>query len=72
MTFSHEALLYDGPRDLPSRVMPFIEEGLDAGEPTMVALRVGAIEELCDRLGPRANDVWFVDMARLDLLHVRR
>ena len=65
MTFSHEALLYDGPRDLAPRVMPFIEEGLDAGEPTMVALRVGAIEELCDRLGPRANDVWFVDMAQL-------
>jgi len=65
VTFSHEALLYDGPRDLAPRVMPFIEEGLDAGEPTMVALRVGAIEELCDRLGPRANDVWFVDMAQL-------
>ena len=57
--------MYDGPRDLAGRVMPFIEEGLDAGEPTMVALRVDAIEELCDRLGRRANDVWFVDMAQL-------
>jgi anti-sigma regulatory factor (Ser/Thr protein kinase) len=65
VAFSHEALLYDGPDDLASRVVPFIEEGLDAGEPTMVALRVAAIEELCERLGPRASSVWFVDMAQL-------
>src|SRR6187200_2433092 len=58
-------MMYDGPHELAARLMPFIEEGLDAGEPTMVALRVDAIEELCDRLGRRANDVWFVDMAQL-------
>jgi len=65
VSFSHEALLYDGPDELATRVVPFIEDGLDAGEPTMVALRVDAIEELCERLGPGANSVWFVDMAQL-------
>jgi len=37
--FRHEALFYRSDADLLDVVAPFVEEGLSAGEPTLVALQ---------------------------------
>jgi anti-sigma regulatory factor (Ser/Thr protein kinase) len=58
--FRHEALLYDGPDDLLAGTLPFVREGLERGEPVLVALgaeKLGAFE---DALGP--SDTEYVDM----------
>ena len=38
--FSHEALLYDGLDGLLSGTVPFLREGIEAGEPILVATAV--------------------------------
>ncbi len=45
--------------------MPFVEEGLDVGEPVMVAVIPEHTGWLRDALGTRADDVSFVDMVQL-------
>jgi anti-sigma regulatory factor (Ser/Thr protein kinase) len=63
--FAHEVLLYDGPRDLLSRTLPFIVEGVRAGEPVMVAVTPPKLAALRSALGDDAAEVAFVDMAEL-------
>jgi anti-sigma regulatory factor (Ser/Thr protein kinase) len=61
--FAHAALVYDGPEQFADAVLPFLAEGIEAGEPALVAVGAGHIEPLRDALGEA--DVTFVDMAEL-------
>lgn len=63
--FRHEALLYVDECDFVAGVVPFIREGVELGEPIMVALRLDKIALLRDTLGPQASKVQFVDMGVL-------
>jgi anti-sigma regulatory factor (Ser/Thr protein kinase) len=64
-TFQHEALLYDGPDDLTARAVAFVREGLDGGEPVLVALTRDKLEPLAAALGPDAARVQQVDMGQV-------
>jgi anti-sigma regulatory factor (Ser/Thr protein kinase) len=63
--FDHEALLYEGLDGFLDAAVPFLREGLEAGEPAMVAVGAAKISLLEDALGGDAEDVRFVDMAEL-------
>ena len=65
-SYRHEAFLWGDPADFTATLASFIEEGLDVGEPVMVALTPLHTRWLHDALsGPAADRVEFVDMARL-------
>jgi anti-sigma regulatory factor (Ser/Thr protein kinase) len=61
--FHHEAVLYEGRDDLARRTVPFIRQGIAAGEPVMVAVTADKIDLLCDELGSDADGVRWEDMA---------
>lgn len=63
--FQHEALLYDGLDRFVDGALPFIREGLAAGEPVMVAVDRVRIGRLRDALGADADAVSFADMAEV-------
>lgn len=63
--FQHDALLYDGTDGFAAGTLSFIREGLERGEPTMVAVSTERIELLCGELGHAAGEVRFVDMEAL-------
>jgi anti-sigma regulatory factor (Ser/Thr protein kinase) len=63
--FHHEALMYEGRDDFARRMVPFIREGVRAGEPVMVAVTADKIDLLRGELGPDAGDVRFADMAQI-------
>lgn len=64
--FRHEAVLYrDGIGGLLDAVLPFVAEGLEAGEPVMVAEPPEAIAALEVALGGDSSRVTFVDMSTL-------
>jgi anti-sigma regulatory factor (Ser/Thr protein kinase) len=63
--FLHEAVFYDGEDDLVAQVVPFLREGIDAGEPILVALRCESTRRLQDELGGDAARVQFVSMETL-------
>lgn len=63
--FMHLAAFYDGLSDLVAKVVPFVREGVERGEPVLVALlseRLAAVEAA---LGSDATRVDFVDMGEL-------
>lgn len=60
----HTALLYEDPDDLVTGAVPFIRDGLAAGEPVLVAVPEPNLTRLRAALGSAANGVRFVDMAR--------
>jgi anti-sigma regulatory factor (Ser/Thr protein kinase) len=63
--FEHQAVFYRGLDGLVAAVLPFIREGIESGEPVLVALlpdRLAAVEAA---LGADATRVDFVDMAEL-------
>ena len=65
-SYRHEAFLWHNPADFTATLVSFIEEGLDVGEPVMVALTPLHTQWLHDGLsGSAAERVEFVDMARL-------
>ncbi|HKH56079.1 MAG TPA: MEDS domain-containing protein [Propionibacteriaceae bacterium] len=64
-SYRHEALLWSDAREFASVLSPFIQEGLAAGEPVMVALIREHANWLRDTLGAEARKVKFVDMAAL-------
>jgi hypothetical protein len=64
-SFRHEAFLYRSATDFNRTMVPFVDEGLDAGEPVMVALVEGHAQWLRAGLGARAAEVSFVDMHEL-------
>src|SRR6478609_9118940 len=63
--FSHEALLYEGPDGFLAGTLPFIREGLEHGEPILVAVGAPTIASLREALGAHAERVEFADMAVL-------
>ena len=63
--FRHESLFYVGDDEFLAGTVPFIEDGLEAGEPVLVAVgpqRRALIEQA---LGPRRRGVGFRDMHAL-------
>jgi len=63
--YRHEAFFYRGDADFVAGGVPFIQAGLDAGEPVMVAVVPHRIDLLRQALGSRADTVSFVDMAEI-------
>ncbi|HET9996388.1 MAG TPA: sensor histidine kinase [Nocardioides sp.] len=63
--FEHEAAFYAGPGDHLRMCLAFVEEGLDRGEPVMVALVPERSEALSTALGAAADAIQFVDMTEL-------
>jgi anti-sigma regulatory factor (Ser/Thr protein kinase) len=63
--FQHEALIYDGPQAFLAGTLPFVRDGLRAGEPVLVAVAEDKIALLQEHLGDDADDVRFVDMVEL-------
>jgi anti-sigma regulatory factor (Ser/Thr protein kinase) len=61
--FEHAALVYGGQEQFAAAVVPFLREGIDAGEPTMVAVGAERTASLREGLGAAADEVRFVDMA---------
>jgi anti-sigma regulatory factor (Ser/Thr protein kinase) len=64
-SFRHEALLYSGDADFADRVGAFVRDGVEAGEPVLVAVHTRKIEILRRALGGAARWVTFVDMDAL-------
>ena len=54
--------MYAGRGDLTRRTLPFVREGVRAGEPVMVAMTADKIDLLRDALGADADAVRFADM----------
>ncbi|MEP6563428.1 MAG: MEDS domain-containing protein, partial [Nakamurella sp.] len=63
--FRHEALLYRGVQGFVDAVAPFVTDGLDLGQPVLVAARGSRLRPLQEALGDDARRVSFVDMAVL-------
>lgn len=63
--YRHEALLWDGDDEFLAGTVPFVREGLAAGQPVMAALTPSRTTLLHDGLGDDSSDVQFVDMAEL-------
>ena len=65
--FEHLALLYEGEGEFAARTLPFVREGLDAGEAVLVATDAAKGERLsADLAGDRAGgEVEFVDVTEL-------
>jgi anti-sigma regulatory factor (Ser/Thr protein kinase) len=64
-TFRHEALLYAGENGLVDGLLPFLLEGIEAGEPALVVLDADKIAHLKAALGDHAEQVQFADMAEV-------
>ena len=63
--FRHEALLYAGKDDFLKRTVPFIREGVEAGEPALVVLNADKLRALQSELNGHAEGVHFADMAAI-------
>jgi hypothetical protein len=64
-SYRHEAFLYRGDDDFLDGVVPFVRDGISAGQPVMVAIRGVRTRPLKDALGPDQSEVLFVDMTEL-------
>jgi anti-sigma regulatory factor (Ser/Thr protein kinase) len=60
--FRHEALLYSDSQELLDGLLPFIRDGVEAGEPVLVVLAADQIELLRSELDGHADGVRFADM----------
>lgn len=60
--FSHEVAAYDGAAGLAAELVPFLHEGLDLEEPTLVVMLPDRIRLLRAALGELADRVTWVDM----------
>lgn len=63
-SYRHEAYLWSGPSEFTSGLVSFVEEGLDADEPILVAVSPLHGEWLQKALGRLSSHVAFVDLAR--------
>jgi anti-sigma regulatory factor (Ser/Thr protein kinase) len=63
--YRHEALLWDGDDQFLAGTVPFVREGLAAGQPVMAALTPARTRLLRDGLGDDSPGVAFVNMAEL-------
>jgi hypothetical protein len=64
-SYRHEAFLWDGRAEFLDGLLPFIEDGVDAGEAVLVAATPEHQKWLSDGLGSRTPDVHFVDITEL-------
>jgi len=64
-SYRHEAFLWHDAADFTAGLVPFLEDGLEAGEPMMVAVVPEHATWLKDALGDRVDEVVFVDMREL-------
>jgi hypothetical protein len=64
-SYRHEAFLWREPADFRAGMVPFLEDGLDADEPMMVAVLPEHAAWLTEALGNRSSMVEFVDMSEL-------
>jgi anti-sigma regulatory factor (Ser/Thr protein kinase) len=64
-SFRHEALIYAGEEEFLAGTLPFLLDGLDAGEPVLVAVGRGNAALLEEELGAEATRVHFADMEAL-------
>ncbi|MFD1151494.1 anti-sigma factor RsbA family regulatory protein [Saccharothrix hoggarensis] len=62
--FVHEALLYRDDEQYLAGTVPFVRDGLAAGEPVLVAVPQRGIDLLRAALGRQADQVEFLDMTR--------
>src|SRR5690242_17664081 len=62
-TFRHEALLYAGEDGFVAGTLPFIRDGVAAGEPILVVVDAPKLERLRAELNGDAEHVEFADMA---------
>ncbi|MFB7291456.1 anti-sigma factor RsbA family regulatory protein [Actinacidiphila glaucinigra] len=62
--FAHPALFYRDAGEYAAGTVPFLLEGMDAGEPVAVAVPPPRLAELRAALGPRGAEVQWVDMER--------
>jgi len=60
--FRHEVLVYHDADEFLGAVVPFLEEGLEAGEPALVALGAASAGLLQAELGAAAAEMGFADM----------
>jgi hypothetical protein len=60
--FAHEALFYRDEDDFLSGTARFVADGVDHGEPVLVAVPEASIAPLRERLGVLADQVHFIDM----------
>jgi anti-sigma regulatory factor (Ser/Thr protein kinase) len=63
--FRHDALLYGSDAEYLAGTVPFVQEGLDAGEPVLVAVAPDRIALVRAALGSDARRVQFADMTEL-------
>lgn len=61
--FQHEALFYEGPEGFLDVIVPFVRDGIEAGEPVFVVVDAEKIDLLRERLDGHAREVRFADMA---------
>jgi len=60
--YRHEALLYRGVTGFLDAVLPFVREGVERGQPVMLAVLGPRLEVLREALGADADRVDFLDM----------
>jgi anti-sigma regulatory factor (Ser/Thr protein kinase) len=65
--FAHDALFYAGMNDFLAQMIPFIVEGVEAGEPILVVVSGEKISRLRAELNGHADRVRFADMAAVGL-----
>jgi anti-sigma regulatory factor (Ser/Thr protein kinase) len=65
MAFVHEACLYAGEAEFLDATVPFVRDGVRAGEPVLVAVDGARIDSMRAALGADAQQVRFEDMAAL-------
>ena len=63
--FHHEAFFYSDADEFLAGALPFLREGLEAGESALVAVPRARAEALKSALGAEADEVGFVDMEEL-------
>ena len=63
--YRHEALLWQGHDEFLAGTLPFILEGVHAGQPVLAAVVPERVELLQRALGPDADRVRFADMTEL-------
>jgi hypothetical protein len=64
-SYRHEAFLWRGHDDFVQQLVPFVRDGIEAGEAVMVAVTPEHIGWIRNELGPSAAQVHFVDMTEL-------
>ena len=63
--YLHEAFFWRGDDHFLARTVPFILEGVDAGEPVMAAVVPRHVDLLREALGGAAGEIQLLDMSRL-------